>query len=353
MHYAAANGAESACSALLNNGADINAQDSYNTTPLLIAVKNGYVSIVDLLLTYGADMNRKGSRGFTCLHYACEEGNLEMVKYLIEKGASITRTNSRHQSCLFSALKHADIVHYLIEQIPDKKTLAKLLLTRDETTRTVGHHCAEHGYKESLKALIEAIEASKNSASVKQFINDKELTHGNTLLHFAVANNQMEMVQLLVLHAVDPNFENWVGKTPLQVAVERNMIEMASYLISKGNAKWDPSKDQTSLFNWKLDKALANELIKQQYTKYLKQRLSFNSSGIEGQNLEDEYFPRFVCTREFQSAVDRMTLPELMQCVTAIKLVSKTRPISHKNVMLPNSHHITSVDVDFALNLEA
>jgi ankyrin repeat protein len=51
--------------------------------------KENKLEILKFLVEKGADVNAKDNDEMTPLHYACENGNLETVKFLVEKGAEI------------------------------------------------------------------------------------------------------------------------------------------------------------------------------------------------------------------------------------------------------------------------
>lgn len=55
---------------LLDHGADVNARDGYNTTPLMRAVDGGYSEIVKILIARKADVHAENTSGSTALHDA-------------------------------------------------------------------------------------------------------------------------------------------------------------------------------------------------------------------------------------------------------------------------------------------
>jgi len=65
LHAAAANGHLKMCQTLLEQGADINAQDLAGSTPLHLAAGRGHHETVSLLLEYGANATIKNARGQT------------------------------------------------------------------------------------------------------------------------------------------------------------------------------------------------------------------------------------------------------------------------------------------------
>ena len=73
---------------LLNNGSDVNYQDPYKSSALIIAIKNNNKEIMNLLLQYGADVYKKGNDGTTLetktpIEYAKEKNNREALSILM------------------------------------------------------------------------------------------------------------------------------------------------------------------------------------------------------------------------------------------------------------------------------
>ena len=79
---------------LLDSGADINARDQREWTPLLWAVSRGQIDLVKLLLDKGADVNAKGEHGWTPLMEAANRGHSDAVKLLLKKRADV---NLKHE----------------------------------------------------------------------------------------------------------------------------------------------------------------------------------------------------------------------------------------------------------------
>ena len=79
LHVAAALGLKNTVAHLLGlKDHDINARDSYGSTPLQAAVLNKNESIVRMLIDRGADVNFGEKNGISSLHVAAEIGDLSL-----------------------------------------------------------------------------------------------------------------------------------------------------------------------------------------------------------------------------------------------------------------------------------
>jgi len=81
----------SVVSALLQKGADVNAEDSLGLTALLAASTrfNGPASVVATLLDHGADINHLDSEGDSALYFAIQAYNTDVALFLIERGIDV------------------------------------------------------------------------------------------------------------------------------------------------------------------------------------------------------------------------------------------------------------------------
>ena len=63
LHYAAGSNAHKTARRLLNSGADVNAKDKWDLSPLHYTVKDDTYEIAEMLLGRGADVNAKDAKG--------------------------------------------------------------------------------------------------------------------------------------------------------------------------------------------------------------------------------------------------------------------------------------------------
>jgi uncharacterized protein len=70
---------------LLENNADVNWKDGFNSSALMYAASKGDREIVDLLLKYGADINANDGMGNTVLTAAKESKNAKLILFIEAK----------------------------------------------------------------------------------------------------------------------------------------------------------------------------------------------------------------------------------------------------------------------------
>ena len=94
---------------LIELGADINARDKYNRTPLNYCidcrnVNNINDSLIRLLIGRGANINETDARGYTSLHYAVLAGHLIKINKLLSLAADIDQMTNNLETPLKLAL---------------------------------------------------------------------------------------------------------------------------------------------------------------------------------------------------------------------------------------------------------
>ena len=121
LHKAVKNNNVSLVKELIDGGANVNARDDKERTPLM-RIEYSYdeespydpLFIAKLLVTHGADVNARDADGETALYHLAsksrwllgqnrEEGINQVIDYLIEHGADVNTTNHLNRTPLFAA----------------------------------------------------------------------------------------------------------------------------------------------------------------------------------------------------------------------------------------------------------
>ena len=95
LYYAAEHGNEAMASLLITAGADINVRRAAtNATPLHAAVSSNRHNVIELLLAADADINARDNHGNTPLHCATRNSNVRIARLLLNWGANPAQANN-------------------------------------------------------------------------------------------------------------------------------------------------------------------------------------------------------------------------------------------------------------------
>ena len=102
---------------------DLNLQDSFGNTPLMIAVKHRKEKIIEALLSKGAGVLIRNQLdcGDTALHYACEGGDMRIALLIISNSTDIDVVNQEGMTPLMYAIqkKHVKLAETLVSMGAD------------------------------------------------------------------------------------------------------------------------------------------------------------------------------------------------------------------------------------------
>ncbi|CAN5152303.1 ankyrin repeat domain-containing protein [soil metagenome] len=201
MHWASAGDSTAIADLLLSGKANLNSFGKLGQTALELAVHNHSQEMVHWLLDHGADF-KTGANDETPLEVSIRAGNLEAFNLLLDKGADVNR----------KGLDGGTPLH--VAAFFNRLDIAKLLIAKGVK---IDAKCDQHSHR----------------------VNDSqawELTY-ETPLHQAVHCNNIDIVKLLIENHADVNAKaTAVGgvSTPLSIAKDRNLAEMAKYLEEHG-----------------------------------------------------------------------------------------------------------------------
>ena len=214
LWFAASFGLSYLATALLDDGAAIEAEDSRGQRPLHRASSNGYREIVNLLLDHGAEIEAQDDLGCTPLLWAAAHGHLEIAQSLIAHEASFQACNFRGWTALHFAASNGNgrVIRLLLDQGADTDA-------RDHYGATALYRAAENGDPASAQLLIE----KGSKIDMKNEFDQSALHRAADIGHLAVA-------RLLLEHGADFKSNDYYGWTPWYRAKDHGHEEVARVL---------------------------------------------------------------------------------------------------------------------------
>jgi len=215
LHFAARSDQAEIAALLIDKGADINALNRDNRTPLMEAG----MKVTRLLVERGADINLITPDGVTALSYAVEADDKDVFEYLLDRGAKLPKLGSYGADrAIEFGVRNGNL------NCLESYGLSRIdALFRNEARMTLAHFAAESGTPEFIARLAE-LGAPAGEPDI----------YGWTPLHTAASKGNLPVVRWLVQRGVDKNARTVDGKTPFLLAREENRTETADYLISVG-----------------------------------------------------------------------------------------------------------------------
>ncbi len=217
LWVAAANGYVAAAEFLIAHGADVKRSDS-----LVEAAKNGNEAMVQLLLSHGAEVNGiNNSYGRTALSIAVENGFMTVCRTLVDHGANVNAKDNTSPTPLYIAVERQQLpaADFLITN----KAEINVRVSNGMTPLTTA---IRQGEVDMVKLLLE------NHADANM---ETEPPNGpSTPLHWAIAENQDQIVPLLLDHGAKPNAVDSDGEPILVYATRQGNVDVIRSLIQHG-----------------------------------------------------------------------------------------------------------------------
>lgn len=201
---------------LLKRGFDPNTRNSYDQSPLEIAIEQSHSRIIALLIPK-VDLNAPNKAGECPLHHAAKKGDTDLITLLVEKGARITVLDKLGKTPLQHAIENTRSAAITVLLMYN----AKAPISADYAN-SLFEIAGNTGNKEILPLLVDKIDVKKVNAL------------GETPLHFAAKCEDEEIAKKFIEKGANVNAVTKKKETPLYYAVVNNKAEAAKTLLSKG-----------------------------------------------------------------------------------------------------------------------
>lgn len=206
---------------LIDQGADLEAKDDYEKTPLFEAVARGDLDLIKFLVDAGAATSVISSDGSNLLHSAAESFTppKELYTYLINLDINADLRNKYGSTPLNEACQKGiplDAIRVLVESGVDVNnygmgTPLHLLSTTEHATESVD-------YLVSKGAKIDIVDEQ-----------------GKQPIHWAAGSGELDMIKKMIALGASPVAQSKNGTTPLHEAAESNPSpDVIRYLVSQG-----------------------------------------------------------------------------------------------------------------------
>ena len=241
---------QSAVTALVRQGADVNARSDDGTTALAWAADHSNIEIAELLLNKGANPDLTNELGIGPLSLAIGNGSVAMVKLLLTKGASpnVARENGETPLMTAARLGHVEMMQLLLGRDADVNARDKKF-GQTALMWAAGHPAAvrllvEHGADIhavtttwDVKYTIYAPTTATLGKTGIPWNTDGAYNSrkgGLNALFFSVQKHDLESARILLDAGLDVNQPAADGATPLLAALYNWDPPSLTFIPGKG-----------------------------------------------------------------------------------------------------------------------
>ncbi|KAK6305990.1 hypothetical protein J4Q44_G00229150, partial [Coregonus suidteri] len=232
LHVAVMRGDTQRVRGMLSQGPDVNMADNAGWTPLHEAVSHGHYEISKDLIQTGALVNCIGDSGTTPLHDAVGQGHLQIAELLLKHGADPLLKNNNGQTA-YSNTTEPSLIKLMENNIPKNKRKALAGRSGEQSGAGGPMRALRSVSKGTVSRNIPGGSQSGRTVTPLNILHRKNC-YGETLLHVAAIQGDIQRVRDMVSQGLDVNMADNAGWTPLHEAVSHGHYEISKDLIQTG-----------------------------------------------------------------------------------------------------------------------
>ena len=212
LHNASQTGQIDVCEYLIQQGADINAQNCFGASSALVAAKNNQPAVIELLHRYNANLDLRTKNNNAPLHIAALSDAPEALQTLISFNCDVNASGQMKKNALHYAAQGGSV-----KCIDELIKCGVKVDVKDAHNQTPLYMAAWNGHVECVNMLIDTYGAGVNSQSHQ----------GWTPLHIATSKGHIDVVQTLVYRKeCDITIKEKKGKTACDLATDKRHHEI-------------------------------------------------------------------------------------------------------------------------------
>lgn len=200
---------------LIEKGANIHASNKYGTRAFDMLLRTRDMELIEEFISKGCELNYKNSKSATTLHWAASSNNIELVKRILRETPFTLMDSNDEGEMPIDFCTYGEMFKFIL------KTEPRLEMNR----------CHSDGYYSIHKFIFSGI---KDIAEIMLDegidINIKGI-EGNSLMHCAVASQNLELIQMLIDRGSDVNIKNKYNYRPLHWAAEYGNLDVIKILV--------------------------------------------------------------------------------------------------------------------------